>query len=60
VGAKTIIHFFGVPVKQLLERINARNQLESDDVTYIPNAMMKGYLPEFQAPDADQLARYSD
>jgi predicted kinase len=59
-GAQTIIHFLDVPVKQLLERLNARNQQASDDVTYSTIAMMKGYLPDFQAPDADELARYSD
>lgn len=56
-GAKTIIHFLDVPVEHLMERLEARNQLASENLTYIPIALMQGYLPYFQAPDMDELAQ---
>ena len=55
-GAKTKIHFLDVPFEELLERLDARNKQISGDVTYIPLSMMNGYLPQFEAPDAEELA----
>jgi hypothetical protein len=55
-GAETKIYFLDVPFAQLLERLEIRNQHASDDVTFIPVSEMHGYLPHFQAPDADEMA----
>lgn len=55
-GAKTVIHFLDVPFNILLERLEARNNQNSEDVTFIPISMMKQYLPHFQPPDAQEMA----
>lgn len=55
-GADTRIHFLDVPFTELLERLDQRNRQASEEVTFIPLAMMHEYLPRFQAPDAEELA----
>lgn len=55
-GAETEIHFLDVPFDTLLERLEARNNQRTEDVTFIPLSMMKQYLPHFEAPDAEEMA----
>jgi len=54
-GAITKIHFLDVPFEELVERLAIRNQRTSEDVTFIPLSMMNEYLPNFQAPDLQEM-----
>jgi len=56
-GAQTKIHYLEVSTEELFKRLQVRNSLASDDVTFIPIAMMERYLPLFEAPDAEELGR---
>lgn len=55
-GADTKIHFLDVPFEELLERLDHRNRQGSEEVTFIPPAMMYEYFPRFEAPDAQERA----
>lgn len=55
-GADTMIHFLDVPFEELLQRLDQRNRQPSEEVTYIPPAMMYEYFPRFEAPDVEELA----
>ena len=56
-GVDTRIHFLDVPFDQLCDRLEARNRQPPEEVTIIPIALMKEYLPRFQPPDEEELAR---
>jgi len=55
-GAKTCLHFLDVPYKELIARLEKRNQQSSAEVTYIPIAKMDEYRLQFQVPDAEELS----
>lgn len=55
-GAEARIHFLDVPLNELIERLEERNKLVSEDVTFIPVSMMSEYVRHFQAPDNEELA----
>lgn len=55
-GADTKIHFLDVPFEELLERLDHRNKQGSEEVTFIPPAMMYEYSLRFEAPEAEELA----
>ncbi len=55
-GAKTVIHFLDVPHDELLVRLEARNKGAPDEEAAEQAAMLKSWLPIFEAPDAQELA----
>ena len=55
-GATTVIHYLEVSNDELLARLKVRNESAGDDVTFIPPAMLKKWIPIFQAPSAEELA----
>jgi len=54
-GAATIVHFLDVPHEELLARLAIRNKQSLNDITHIPPAMLKQWIPLFQPPDSDEL-----
>jgi predicted kinase len=55
IGASSEIHFLDVPEAALFERLAARNVQLPPGAAYIPEAMLKEWIPLFQPPTADEL-----
>ena len=57
IGAPTVLHFLDVPDEILLRRLDIRNELPSQQATYIPKEMLADWISHLEPPDADELAR---
>ena len=56
-GASSEVHFLDVPTDELMHRLTARNSQSSPSRFYIPEDMMKPWIPFFQRPTPDELER---
>lgn len=56
-GASSEIHFLNVTEEVLLERLAIRNAHLAPGAAYIPEALLKEWIPFFQPPTPDELER---
>ena len=54
-GASVELHYLDVPFEELVRRVEAR---EGQFTVSLTRAHLESYLPFFQAPDEEELARY--
>ncbi len=57
IGASSEIHFLDVPPEELLKRLEQRNAEGPQTAFYIPEEMMRPWIPFFQQPTLDELER---
>jgi predicted kinase len=57
-GVGVELHFLDLPVDELWRRVDARNSLPPWDSQPISRTDLDGWVPQFEAPDAPELALY--
>lgn len=56
-GAGSEVHFLDVPEEVLLDRLRARNALRPAHTFLIPEAKLREWVRQFEAPTQDELER---
>ena len=57
-GVGVELHFLDLPVDELWRRVDSRNSLPPWDSQPISRTDLDGWVPQFEAPDAPELALY--
>jgi predicted kinase len=57
-GVGVELHYLEVPIEELWRRVDERNAQPPWDVRPIRRVDLDGWHAQFQAPDADELARF--
>jgi predicted kinase len=55
-GADFKIHFADAPAEVLLERLQARNEMQTEGTFFIPEVKLKEWMQTFEPPSADELS----